>query len=143
MAFVTVEDLYGQCEIIVFENCYQNCSNILIDDKIVMVEGRLSIREDEETKIVASKISEFNTTVNPQINNNSSNKVLEINVTNLTEEQKSRLRGAILFFAGDRNNIAIKIINGEKISMAGGIRINEEILKQLQKIAGQENVQIV
>ena len=33
MAFVTIEDLYGQTEIIVFENCYQNCSSILFVDK--------------------------------------------------------------------------------------------------------------
>lgn len=29
MAFVTVEDMYGTTEVIIFENCYQNCSNIL------------------------------------------------------------------------------------------------------------------
>ena len=43
MAFVTVEDLYGQCEIIVFENCYQNCAGILTNESIVAIEGRLSI----------------------------------------------------------------------------------------------------
>ncbi len=52
MAFVTVEDLYGQAEIIVFENAYINSGSNLIEENIVMVEGRLSIREDEETKIV-------------------------------------------------------------------------------------------
>lgn len=32
-----------------------------------------------------------------------------INITNLSEEQKSKLRGAIKFFSGDRNNIAISV----------------------------------
>ena len=36
-------------------------------------------------------------------------KVLEINVTNLTEPQKAKLRGAIKFFSGDNNNIPVKI----------------------------------
>ena len=35
MAFVTVEDLYGPTEVIVFENCYQNCSNLLMEDNII------------------------------------------------------------------------------------------------------------
>ena len=59
MAFVTIEDLYGQTEIIVFENCYQNCSSILFVDNIVLVDGRLSVREDEDTKIVAREIKGF------------------------------------------------------------------------------------
>lgn len=45
MAFVTVEDLYGTVEIIVFENCYQEASKYLVEESIVMVEGRLSIRK--------------------------------------------------------------------------------------------------
>ena len=52
MAFITVEDMYGPTEVIVFENCYQNCANILVEDSIILVEGRLSVREDEDTKIV-------------------------------------------------------------------------------------------
>ena len=56
MAFATLEDLYGSIEVIIFENCYLQCSNELIDENIVLVEGRLSIREDEDTKIVAREI---------------------------------------------------------------------------------------
>ena len=59
MAFITVEDMYGPTEVIVFENCYQNCANILVEDSIILVEGRLSVREDEDTKIVARDIKEF------------------------------------------------------------------------------------
>ena len=48
MAFITIEDLYGTAEVICFENCYQSSANILVEDNVVLVEGRLSIREDEE-----------------------------------------------------------------------------------------------
>ena len=61
MAFLTVEDLYGPTEIILFESAYQNCANVLMEDNIVLVNGRLSVREDEETKIVANQITEFAT----------------------------------------------------------------------------------
>ena len=104
MAFVTIEDLYGSCEVIVFENCYMNSSDVLIEDNIVMCEGRLSIREDEDTKIVANKITKFGS---------KSSRILKIDITDISEEQKEKLRGAIKFFAGDRNNIAVKIINGD------------------------------
>ena len=96
MAFVTVEDLYGPTEVIVFESCYQNCSNILMEDNIVLVDGRLSIREDEDIKIVARDIKEFG---------EQKKKVLVLDITNTDDEQKEKLRGAIRFFSGEKNNI--------------------------------------
>ena len=131
MAFVTIEDLYGSCEVIVFENCYMNSSDVLIEDNIVMCEGRLSIREDEDTKIVANKITKFGS---------KSSRILKIDITDISEEQKEKLRGAIKFFAGDRNNIAVKIINGDTSVMSGGIFINEQIYNEFKEIAGSDRV---
>src|SRR5699024_601249 len=122
-----VEDLYGPTEIIVFENCYQNCSNILMEDNIVLVDGRLSIREDEETKIVARDIKEFG---------EQKKNILVLNITDINDEQKEKLRGAIKFFSGERNNIPLKIVNGDKQDMAGGIFYTEGILEELKEIVG-------
>ena len=134
MAFVTVEDLHGSCEVIVFDSCYSQCSNILCEDSIVLVEGRLSIREDEEAKIVARTISELK---------EKKNKKLNLNITNLNEEQKEKLRGAIRYFAGDNNNIILQIENQQTKTPAGGIYLTQEILKEFEELIGQENVSIV
>ena len=136
MAFVTVEDLYGPTEIIVFENCYQNCSNILMEDNIVLIEGRLSIREDEDIKIVAREIKEFG---------EQKKNILTLDITNTNDEQKEKLRGAIKFFSGERNNIPIQIVNGEKRDMAGGIYLTEAILEEFKSIVGDEcaNIKII
>ena len=134
MAFVTIEDLYGATEFIVFDSCYRQCSDILVNDNIVEVEGRLSIREDEEPKIVARTIKEF-----AEIKK----KAFELNVTNLNEETKEKLKGAIYFFNGERSNMQMQIRNGEKLDKAGGIYMTPEILKQFQELVGEENAQIV
>ena len=81
MAFITVEDLYGQIEIIAFENVYMSSQNNLIEENIVFIEGRLSIREDEATKIVASKISNFE---------DKKPKTLHLNITNISEEETKK-----------------------------------------------------
>ena len=135
MAFTTIEDLYGQCEIIVFENCYQMCSNYLMEGNIVIVEGRLSIREDEDVKIVANRIFEFKG--DARIGKTNS---ITIDITNLSEEQKEKLRGAIKFFAGDKNNCRIDIKNGERVDSAGGVLMNEAIYKEFQEIVGENNI---
>jgi DNA polymerase-3 subunit alpha len=69
IGFMTVEDLYGSTEIIVFDSCYSKAQNILFEENIVLIEGRLSIREDDDVKIVANSITEFNenTTINNEV----------------------------------------------------------------------------
>ncbi len=57
MAFVELEDLYGLIELIVFPKIYDNCSHILKADNIVLVEGRVSQREDEDAKIICDRIT--------------------------------------------------------------------------------------
>ncbi len=136
MAFVTVEDLYGPTEIIVFESCYQNSSSSLINENIVLVEGRLSIREDEEPKIVAKTITNF--TAQAEVKR----KVFELNITNLDDDTKNKLKGAIHFFQGDKNNIQMQIVNGERTDKAGGIYMTPEILKQFEELLGEDRVGI-
>ena len=127
-SLLTIEDLYGTCEIIVFDSCYQKSSQFLIVDEIVLVEGRLSVREDDDIKIVANDIRKLG---------NKKERVLTINITNFDEEQKEKLRGILKFFNGDKNNMYVKIINGDEQLPAGGVYLTPEILKEFQILAGE------
>ena len=146
MAFVNIEDLYGSLETIVFENAYQQAGETLMEENIVLVEGRLSIREEEQNvTIIANKIVPLGTGTNETsvpFGHQTPNQIkkLSINITNLTEEQKDKLRGALKFFTGDRNNTPVQIINGENKMPAGGIFVNGNTLEQIEEIVGKENV---
>lgn len=125
MAFVTIEDLYGQAEIIVFENAYMKSGTSLIEENIVLVEGRLSIREDEETKIVANNIKNFG--IQEQ-------KSLVFDITDVDEEKKKKLRAAIKYFNGNKNNINVFVKIGEEKRNCGQIYVTEEILEVFKQI---------
>ena len=56
MAFITIEDLYGVAEIIAFENTVISAGKSLIEENIVIVDGRLSIRDDADATIIANEI---------------------------------------------------------------------------------------
>ena len=133
MAFVSIEDLYGITEVIVFENAYMQAGNSLLENNIVMVEGRLSIREDEETKIVANKIYTFG--VNKQ-------KKLILDISGATEEEKSKLRGAIKYFSGEKNNMPVFIKIIDDFKSCGAIYYMNGILNVFEDILGRENVEI-
>ena len=131
MAFVTIEDLYGQVEVLVFENAYLSAKESLIEENIILIDGRLSIREEEKTIIIANKISNFGV---------QKRKVLNLNITNLNEETKSKLRGAIKYFCGEMNNIMVQVQNENSFLPCGAIYCNDEIVEIFEDIIGKENV---
>lgn len=57
MAFVTIEDLFGTIETIVFPKIYEECSNCIYEDNIVLIEGTLSIGEEDTPKIMCNKMT--------------------------------------------------------------------------------------
>ena len=147
MAFVTVEDLYGSTEVIVFDSCFSRSQTVLIEDNIVLVEGRLSMKEEDSVKIVASTIVDFevatkNTNARQNTPQETRTKILTLNIQNAPEEQKEHLRGAIRFFAGEKNNIAIQIQDKEGLKPCGAIYLTGEILEEFKEILGEENVTI-
>jgi len=56
MAFVTLEDFSGSCEIIVFSSVYEKYRDLLQPDAMITVSGRTNTREDEETKILCDEV---------------------------------------------------------------------------------------
>lgn len=141
MAFITLEDLYGTCELIAFETCLAKSGNSVIEDNIVLVEGRLSIREDEAPTIIANKIEELSENMGNEIRKEDvKSKMLSLDITNASEVQKEKLRGAIKFFQGDRNNILVQVVDREDVKPCGAIYFNDEILQEFKEILGEQNV---
>lgn len=133
MAFVTIEDLYGMTEIIAFENAYMQAGDSLVENNIVIVEGRLSIREDEETKIIANKIYPFGT---------KKQKKLILDISSATEEEKAKLRGAIKYFSGEKNNMPVCVKVIKDIKPCGAIYYTDDTKKIFDDILGEENVEL-
>ena len=140
MAFVTVEDLYGSAEIVVFDSVFSRCDNILVEENIVIVEGRLSIKEDEDARIIVQNIKEFSEENNTRDNIRKNTVIIDI--TGLNEIQKERLKGAIRFFSGDRVNMKISVLDKAQEKPCGAIYLTEEILNQFKEIVGEENVML-
>ena len=134
MAFVTIEDLYGTAEIIVFENAYLNGKEALVEENIVIVDGRLSIREDSDATIIANEVKTLG---------ENQQKVLMLDITDSSEEEKKKLRGAIRYFSGDRNNINVEVKMGEELKPCGQIFITDEILELFKEIIGNNNAILV
>ncbi|MGM9682537.1 MAG: DNA polymerase III subunit alpha, partial [Eubacteriales bacterium] len=59
MAFITLEDRFGEVEGIVFAAQFRKFSHILRVDAAVMIDGTLSVRDDGEPKVIISSVTEL------------------------------------------------------------------------------------
>ena len=59
MAFIEVEDLYGSIEAIIFPKMLSKYSEIIFEDEIVIVKGRVNLREGEVPKLICQDINLF------------------------------------------------------------------------------------
>lgn len=134
MAFVTIEDIYGTVEVLVFENAYLNAGKSLVEENIVIVEGRLSVREEETTTIIANEIKDFG---------EQKQKIFTLDITTASEEQKEKLRGALRYFSGDKNNINVQIEVEGVTKPCGQIYLTDKIKEVFDDILGEEKVRMV
>ena len=146
MAYVTVEDTSGSIELLVFPKVYDTYANVLKDGEIFVFTGRVSIREDEEPKVICS-------TVKRPEDGTAAKKSAE-------SSQKKKRHGLFLKF-NDENDI--NIVKAEKyLSIFDGntplyyyynstkkyalqptskfVYINEPLIKELRNLLGDSNV---
>ncbi len=59
MAFVTLEDLYGSVEVIVFPREYEKYRAVLEEDRKIFIRGRATVEEDRPAKLICSAVIPF------------------------------------------------------------------------------------
>ena len=59
MAFITLEDLVGTIEVIIFPRQYESNRHLIVEGKKLFIEGEANIEENAAGKVIANKIREF------------------------------------------------------------------------------------
>ncbi len=136
MAFVDVEDLFGEFNIIVFPKTYMQYREALKVDNIVKVEGRINIREDEIT-IATTKIETFTLTDDKIIQENK-NLIIKI-PQNMKEEDLKSLREFIKTISNQKGNKKVTIDNNGNCKDFD-MFIDEQIINELKDKVGESNI---
>jgi DNA polymerase-3 subunit alpha len=96
MAFLKLEDVYGSIEVLVFPKILLKFSDVLQEENIVMIEGRVSIREDEEPKLLMESATLLDL-VNPEV----SKKTIFIRLKEKNNEQVEKFKKIAEKFSGN------------------------------------------
>jgi len=64
MAFVELEDMFGTVEVIVFPKHYERFKHLFEVETKLIVEGRISVQEDQPTKVILDSVYELEQLIN-------------------------------------------------------------------------------
>jgi DNA polymerase-3 subunit alpha len=133
MAFITLEDLYGQMEVILFPNVYEKYNTQLSENTVVLVEGHVNGREDEDYKIICNEVT--------PVNLNATEK-LWLKIPSGSGVTVDMLMETIKYFPGDIKVIIYDEMTTKKYALEqkSWVRIDGLLLHKLKQSLGDKNV---
>ncbi|HOQ37003.1 MAG TPA: DNA polymerase III subunit alpha [Acetivibrio sp.] len=136
MAFLTLEDLYGTMEIIVFPTVLEKYSKLVEIENIVLIKGRISIKEEEQPKIICEEVSPLKKTVLRKL-------YLRVNDDVNNELMESAF--CILKFFGGNTPVCLYDEQQNKVKVLEReywVSLNDIVLDELKSVLGDENVRV-
>ena len=137
MAYVTIEDLYGTMEVIVFPRDFERNRRVLVEDSKVFISGRVDAQEEKDAKLLCESVTPFEEI----------SKTLWIQFET-KEDYESMEQGLFDAIAGNegRDHIKIYVKNPKAIKELPSkynICADQETVQKLSEKFGADNVKVV
>lgn len=137
MAFINLEDLYASVEVIVFPRTFEKYKSLMEEDEIVILKGRVSIREEEQPKILCEDIK-------PLLKINSEKIYILIENELMMKDTLKKLKQNLAIYRG---NTPVYLCTKEPRKMYAvdkGLWLSEETdtMELLRSIFGENNIKM-
>lgn len=149
MAFVTLEDMYGSMEILVFPKTLTQYGQWIAEGKIVKIFGRVSMREDEDAKLVCESVAAApspHTALNDsEPKKKSTRPGLYIKVPDEQCAEYGQAKKYLAIFEGP-TQLYIYFVSTQKLlraPLAMCVSVNDILIRELKNLLGEKNVATV
>ncbi|MBQ5484179.1 MAG: DNA polymerase III subunit alpha, partial [Lachnospiraceae bacterium] len=137
MAFLTIEDLYGTVEVILFPKIFERYRDILNEDTKLLIAGHASVEEDKDAKLIADDLICFSEV----------SKEVWLRFPNLAayEQKQEQIEGLIRESDGC-DTMTIYLEDRRAIRKMGhrfSFRADPAMLKGIAELVGEENLSVV
>ncbi|MEE1071595.1 MAG: DNA polymerase III subunit alpha [Cellulosilyticum sp.] len=139
MAFITLEDIRGTMEVVIFPNLYERFVRFK-EDSVLVIKGRISIKEESNIVVLAEEISSLNNLINP--GSDEPHVLLKLEEAQRTSEIRNQL---LKIFMEHKGQVKIIVENREDATRKAfpskyNVQITDEFVKKLTKLLGNECV---
>jgi DNA polymerase-3 subunit alpha len=134
MAFVAIEGLEGSIEMLCFPAIYQESKELLVEDKVVKIKGRVDHKDEAETKFIPLAIEAFvvRTGLEPLS--------ISVDGDRLPSTVIADLKGILARFPGDCSvDMYVSMAgNARRLRLGEGFRVNPQtsLFAELQELLG-------
>lgn len=135
MAFVKVEDLYGQIEVIAFPKIYEKAKEILKEEEIVKISGRLQVK-DGVAQIIADNVVKLE--IKEEAPVNPEQEYMGIIISENNEKFTDGIRDVLDNYPGDIP--VILAIKGKKYDALVSVRKCDGLLSELKNYVKKEDI---
>ncbi len=133
MAFITLEDLSGSVEVLVFPSVRDKFSALLVEDGAVLVGGRVSMREEEEPKLICDSISPLTA-----VQSLSKKLYIKISAENMAHEWA--LKDILRENVGDGQAVFYFEPEKKYYKFTAPVAVTEGLIDRLSEIIDRENL---
>ncbi len=134
MAFLTLEDMVGTVEVVVFPKTYAKYKSLLREDEKILVKGRVSCEDEKDAKLIAEEIYAFSDIP----------RVLWLRFSGHGDWEQKRDRAYSIMESSDgRDVVKVYFEDTKKVeSLPGGrsVLADEALIRSLKSFLGEENV---
>ena len=145
MCFVRLEDMTGSIECIVFANLYAEKALLLQVGTIILMRGRLSLREDKEPSVVCESVepNPKNVVGEEKTAAKKQRQGIFIRVASKSDPRLQKLEALKAIFC-DGACVPVYVFDSGsgKYGKGGLISVNKPLVRELETIFGKENVAI-
>ena len=136
MCIVTVEDLYGTIEAVLYAKVYQKFASVVEVDNVVSINGKLQIREGHEPSIIIESISPLVSTETTQKVSAEKKQYLLIN-----SDKLDNLDELLEILSGYPGDVMVYIRRaGQTYKVADKIRNCRGLVSELESILSEEDI---
>ena len=142
MEFVKFEDLYGTMELIVFPQKYEQYSDILNEDEILIVTGRLNIIEGEDPKILVDNVQSIKSISNFEKQDETEPKLFLRITKNMPSYILDKVKPILLNSKGNTQSNVFFEEKKQNYLLGNEFRISceDDTIDELISLLGRENV---
>ena len=135
MAFIKVEDIYGQIEVILFPKTFEKAKDVIKEETVVKVSGKLQIK-DGIPQIIADGIEEFE--VKEDEKDSPEQEYMGVIIPDGKEDNLNDILDVLESYPG---NIPVIIaMKGKKYNANCSVRKCESLLGELKNFVGAQDI---
>ena len=137
MAFLTLEDLVGSVEVVVFPKVYEQESTKLVEEGKVFIRGRVSLEEDRDGKLICESVEAFDEV----------RKTLWLRFPTKQAYETAEDGLLQLLASSDGNDQVVIYVENPKAKKTlppnRNVKADKALLERLSALYGEENVKVV